>query len=653
MKFRLLILLISFHGWIEAQNTVPILERKISIRISNQSLGYVLNTISDKAKFTFSYNASLVKVNKIVSIQADNRTVKEVLDELFNHELTYKQFGNHLVLQKKIVPKQSRSEENARKTERYEVIVAGYFKDAETGNGLSEVSIYHKPSLSNTISGDFGYYKLKLVSKTPEFELQIRKEGYVDTFITMSYANNGVLEFECSLRPEMKEEQVVMASTEDTTSELSIEIPPLVTDTFPTDSIPLDSMSQEQRDSVIVHTMELAQAKILEIINEAKAKLEELDTMKKVKVEDTKLGKWMIGAYHDVINSNIRDSFERDWQVTFVPPIGTNGSLSGLVKNKFSFNVLIGYNGALDGAEFGGILNFLRQDMHGAQFSGIGNIVGGNTKGAQFAGFFNHNLGNVEAFQGAGFYNYNHFDSRGMQAAGFININRGSLDGVQAAGFANIINGYARGVQMAGFMNIAREIDGGQMAGFINIARKVRGFQIGVINIADSSDGIALGIVNFIKNGIHQLEFSTNELEQYGLAYRSGSGKFYSIINASTQWPMRDTGTLMTYGFGIGYRAKLSKVFYWTSDIGAQHMTFNFRSDHLNLHSRLNTGLEIRFFKGFAIFGGVSINHMINDTLDPRYETRFSTMAPNVIWSYKDRYAQNVWTGWQFGLRLF
>lgn len=653
MKKSLSILLIFICGTIEAQTSTPILDRKISIRISNQTMGFALNTISEKARFTFSYNASLLKVNKIVSIQAENKTVREILDELFNRELTYKQFGNHLVLQKRINAKPNNRIESAQRDERYEMIVSGYLKDAISGSGLSDVSVYHKPSLSNTISGDFGYFKLRIVSKSPDINLQIRKEGYRDTFVNIQYVNGGVMEYDLNLQPLVYDTPLTIAENDDSLSSIESDYIEVVPDSNMAVLVPFDSLTQQQQDSIIEKTIELARKKIEEMMDLALEKIESLDTVRKIKVEDTKLGKWMLGAYHQVINTNIRDSFERKWQVTFVPPIGTNGSLSGLVKNEFSFNTLVGYNGSLNGAEFGGILNFLRGDMQGAQFSGIGNIVGGNSSGAQFAGVFNHNLGYLNAFQGAGFYNYNHFDSRGMQAAGFMNINRGDLDGVQAAGFCNIVNGTTRGVQMAGFMNIARDIDGGQMAGFLNVARKVRGFQIGIINIADSSDGIALGLLNFIKNGIHQLEISSNELDQYGLAYRSGSGKFYSIVSASSQLPLRDTGTLMTYGFGIGYRAKLSKTFYWTTDIGSQHMTFNLTSNHLNLHNRLNTGLEIRLFKGFALFGGVSVSHMINDTLDPRYDTRFSKLVPDVLWSSKGRYAQSLWTGFQFGLRLF
>lgn len=619
----LLVLLICFSNYINAQNQTPILDRKVTVKVINEPLGKALNILSETAKFNFSYSTQIIKVNKLVSIHAENRTVKEILDQLLGNEMTYQQIGNHLVIQKKITPRSTSSVSgNAKTPARYDVIVSGYIRDLNSGDGISNVSIYHKPSLANTLSGDFGYYKISLSSKTPELELQIRRDQYLDTVIKITHSGNGVLEQHINLQSVVKIAPETILADIDTVTVMTM-------DSSRSNSIiPLDTLPK-------------------------KVRLVWLDSLEKIKVEDTKIGQWLIGNYQRAINTNIRDSFTRDWQVTFVPPLGTNGSLSGLVENKLSFNVLLGYNGGLHGAEFGGLLNFIRQDMYGVQFAGLGNIVGRNSEGAQFAGLFNHNLGDVRAFQAAGFYNYNHLNAEGVQTAGFMNINRGILDGVQIAGFGNIAAQYSRAVQIGGFINMADEIDGGQVAGFINIARKVRGFQIGIINIADSSEGIAIGIVNFIKNGIHQLEFSYSDLSQYGIAYRSGSGRFYSVVSFNSQLPYSDTGTLMCYGFAVGHRARLGKHFYWTTDLGAHHMTYNLKSDHLNLHNKLSTGLEIQLFKGFSIFGTASLNHTINDSTDPRYETGFARLGTDILWNNHGRYEQKAWLGYNVGVRVF
>lgn len=609
---------------------VPILDRRISVNIVNQSTANALLDISSKGKFNFSYSPQVVKVSKMVNVQASNQTVREILDKMFNGTLTYKQIGNHLVLQKKIPARSSsKVDEKQGKIIRYDAVVNGYIRDAYSGQPLSGVSVYNVSTLANALSGDFGYYKIALISKTPEFELKVSHPDYRDTVYRVAYQEGGVLDMGISLTPlHPQPMQLVdpVYNGED----------PVISDTPIVNKV--DSLSKDSSEMSRVSKMAWA------------------DTLvDKLKAEQTRIGEWVVGTYQKLSNRNIRDSFERDWQVTFLPPLGSNGALSGRVTNKFSLNVLAGYNGGVNGVEFGGLTNIIRTDVQGAQFGGLANIVGRNTRGAQFAGILNQNFGFTEGFQAAGVYNMNMGYTRASQLAGIFNLNASELEGFQAAGIFNLNTSYTRGVQVAGVLNLAKEVDGGQIAGVLNVSRRVRGFQIGLINIADTCEGVAIGIVNFIRSGLHQLEINKNDFDQYGLAYRSGTGKFYSILTLNSRLPINDTATLISYGFSVGTRFRFTKFLHMTLDAGTQHLTYNFRSDHLNLLNRVGLGLELRVFKGFSIFGTANINHMINDVLDPHYEWGFSTLGNNnQIWKDNSgRYLNKVWTGYTFGVRLF
>lgn len=638
MKHLLMMLMLcTIAGTASAQTGTPILDRRVTVKITNQPLGKILNIISETAGFNFSYSNNLIKVTKLTSLMAENKTVREILDQLFNGELTYQQIGNHLVLQKKVIPKNTGNiQNNPEKQTRYNFIVSGYIRDLYSGEGLRNVSIYEKQTLAASVSGDFGYYQLRISSRTPEARLHFTLKDFRDTAILVKYTGNGVFDMNINLK--------------------SLQPPPEPEYETVTD----DSAQIITPDSTVV--MPVAP-------DTAASRLVWDSPFKKIKVEETSIGKWLIGKYQQINEKNIRDSFTRDWQVTLLPPVGTNGPLSGLVTNRFSMNLIAGYNGGVDGAEFGGFANLIKYNVHGAQFAGFTNITGGNVKGAQFAGFgnltagdvegaqfggfFNHTIGEVRGFQAAGFYNYNHRDAEGVQLAGFVNVNRGALNGVQGAGFGNFTRGKSNAVQMAGAINIADEIDGGQIAGLINIARKVRGFQIGFINIADSSDGATLGILNFIRNGLHQMEVSYNDIGQWGLAYRSGTRKLYSTVMISSRLPIRDSNTIMTYGYGLGTRLKLSERFFITVDGSCQQMTFNMRSNHLRLQNKLTAGLEIKIMKGFSIFGAAAVNHILADTRDYRYKTEIAPLGGKRIWENNGTYAQHAWIGYQFGIRLF
>ena len=151
------------------------------------------------------------------------------------------------------------------------------------------------------------------------------------------------------------------------------------------------------------------------------------------------------------------------FQVSFGYPLGTHGSATDFI-NEISFNILYGFNGGVDGFEYGGIFNY----------------NSGNVKGFQMAGIANINKGKTEGFQMSGISNINMLDTKGFQLS-TTNFTLGHLEGIQL--------------------------------GVINVAKKVKGFQIGVINYRENDDnGLSLGLLNIIKNGYYVAETTTGEV---------------------------------------------------------------------------------------------------------------------------------------------
>ena len=179
----------------------------------------------------------------------------------------------------------------------------------------------------------------------------------------------------------------------------------------------------------------------------------------------------------------------RPFQVTFITPLGTNGTESSKIVNNFSVNILAGYNGGVDGFELGSFLNLTEDYVEGFQVAGFGNIVGGSTEAIQLAGFMNLSGGPVEGFQTSGFINIAGGDAEAVQIAGFANISA-ALEGVQVSGFGNKA-GETVGAQIAGFGNVSEDNEGIQIAGFMNLANEMEGIQLaGFLNATDEFDGI-------------------------------------------------------------------------------------------------------------------------------------------------------------------
>ena len=77
-----------------------VLDRRITIEASNQRLSDVLKLISSKGDFYFSYNSSIIARDSLVSFSAYNRSVKQILDQLFGNRYNWQQSNNYIILRK-------------------------------------------------------------------------------------------------------------------------------------------------------------------------------------------------------------------------------------------------------------------------------------------------------------------------------------------------------------------------------------------------------------------------------------------------------------------------------------------------------------------------------------------------------------------------
>ncbi|HNM27503.1 MAG TPA: carboxypeptidase-like regulatory domain-containing protein, partial [Saprospiraceae bacterium] len=162
---------------------------------------------------------------------------------------------------------------------------------------------------------------------------------------------------------------------------------------------------------------------------------------------------------------NVRDSLTRQYQVSFLPFVGTNHRLSSRVRNDYSLNILAGQSMAVNRLEIGGLANFTRESVNGVQIGGLFNWLRGDNRGVQVGGLFN----------------IARDTSSGVQVGGLYNAARHS-SGVsgQVAGLNNFAGQGTCTFQVAGIYNQADTVAGVQVAGIANRAKKVRGVQIGL-----------------------------------------------------------------------------------------------------------------------------------------------------------------------------
>lgn len=349
-------------------------------------------------------------------------------------------------------------------------------------------------------------------------------------------------------------------------------------------------------------------------------------------------------------SSNFRQNFNKDWQVSFVPFMGTNGAMSGAITNRFSLNIIGGYAGGINGLELGGVFNIDRDTSSGAQFAGVYNLTAGPFRGGQFAGVLNNHFSDFSGGQFAGVMNTCSGNFTGAQVGGVLNFARRDIRGFQAAGVLNYAN-LVQGTQVAGVINTASRVDGVQIAGIVNTAGTVNGSQIGFINVADTVRGLQIGFLSFCKTGVHQAEYSYNDVLQHNFTLRTGSNQFYNILTGGYHPYSQEAWGL---GYGVGSKLKLGKA-------SALHFELTGTAFYLGLWDDINSLFrfsvhhELTLFKTVSLIAGPDFNFYYTNGLGsplPGYKEDISYIKPIRTFDFNQGRQGLAWVGFHVGIGL-
>ena len=610
MKFITVFNLIVFSLFINATtHGQAILQKNISLDINNQRLDNVLEILSNKGDFYFSYNSSIIKKDSLVSFRASNKTVKEILSLLFNTTYEFKESGNYIIIRKAPIRMTLVTQKGV--TEERVYSVSGYVYDEQSGAAINEASIYEKRILASAMTNTEGFFKIKLKSgKTSTAELTVSKEFYEDTTV--------------KIQPRYDQEVSITM--------MPIELPGSTEVISPEDYLTPDSL-QLATDTTVADQSPVVTDSI--------------------KVQQTGVGRFLLSGKQKVQSLNLKNFFTtRPFQISLVPGVSTHGQLNSQVINNFSLNIFGGYTAGTNGIEIGGLFNIDQKDVKYFQAAGLFNSVGGEVKGFQVAGINNLVQDNVAGMQAAGINNFVTGKMQGFQVSGIYNHVSDSVKGAQIAGVGNFSKQKVSGVQISGVSNISnREMNGVQIAGVINYAKKLKGVQIGLINIADTSAGYSIGLINIIIKGYHKLSFSFNEIQNFNAAFKTGNSKLYSILEAGLN--ASDSNKVYSFGYGLGSELSLNKrkTLSINPELSCQYLYLG-SWDYLNLLNRLNLNLNVKLGKYISLFAGPSYSVYITDQNVGFSGYRFP-IPPSDYNTTKFSNKVTGWFGWNAGINFF
>lgn len=547
-----------------AQSTTPILESKMSIRVSNQRMEEVLRQIAAKGNFNFSYSPDAIDVQSRVSINATNQSVREILNVLFDGTVQFKERRRYIILQK--APP-------AKEKEPTSFYLNGYILDELTGQKLPDVSIYEPITLASTVSNQFGYYKITLPDLPDPLRLEVRKADYTGRTIQINSRKNAYYSITLvpdTLRPIPSPEP--RWTTRHDSLRPRVEIPVIVV-----------SRQPDAPDTIIP---------LRRVERQSKPLSESLQYIRDGLIYAFSSARQLIHT------NNITDTLYRPFQASILPFVGTNHQLSGNVINDISINLIAGYSLGVNALEIGLGLNVVRLDVYGVQAAGLANAVGRDASGVQLAGGLNLVIDNVD----------------GVQAAGGFNVNGRDFDGGQFSGMGNIVGRDVSGIQLSSGVNVAgRTLYGWQLAGILNYAHHVdRGHQLGLINLADSTNTVPFGYFSYVKfKGYRRLEFTTDEFNYGSIAFKTGVKKFYNIFSLGTNGFVKGK-PIGSVGYGIGTARTLGGRWMLNADLIFSRVAIQNKfwrqpqADHLRFVMAFERKLTIRL----ALTVGPTVNFL-------------------------------------------
>lgn len=572
-----------------------LLNRNVSVHVKQKPVSEVLKLVSEQGKFYFSYNSDLVPGDSMVTLNADNKSVKQILDVLLTGIYQYKETGDYIIIQRP--PK-----------EKYYYLTGRIF-DNETGEKVDYASIYSKQQLASALSDDNGFFRLRLRDRNFPLSLTVSKVGYADTTIVI----NSEQERDLSITIYQKAvdlDPVFVRYSEGGGSWLAR--------MFVSSKLRLQSRNISRFFVSLPYQASFTPG---------------LSTHGKMSSQvSNKLSLNILGGYTAGVDGvEIAGWFNISKKdVRYV-------QIAGM------FNIVSGH---VHGVQIAGLHNHVSDSLRGVQISGLTNQINKTLTGVQVSGWLSKVSGKIYGVQVSGVGNLVKDKVDGAQVSGIFNLSKGTMSGAQITAGINFGKDSVSGAQIAGFGNSAKaEMQGLQLAGLYNYAKNLKGVQVGVINLADSSSGYSIGLINLVKNGKGAFSLHANEILPLNFAWKSGNRKLYNVFTIGAG--LGENNKAYTFGFGLGKEFVLNKYLTLNAEILNQNFYLGQWKD-LPVLYRFQTGLNVKIGKRFAVFAGPSFN--IFNSEQKEFKNGYQSLADEGTYRFKINSTTNAWVGWQGGL---
>lgn len=585
-----LLFLVIFPARPQAK-VVPVLERKITIQLTNERLPQALTRIGQEGGFTFSYNSDIIDGNRRINLNVTAKPVREILNEIFKGTIRYKEKSNHLILS--LAPQIANSSTSV-------FVISGYVEDQPSGTRLADASVYEKSTLASAVTDQYGYYTIRLDKKDEPVLLSVSKKNYMDTVVRVTAPANQYMNI--AIRP-AGDSLKITAFTADSTLKKD--------DLFPYEN----DANLENIHDTLYRDIQMA---ILPFVG---------------------------------TNGRLSGNVINNYSINFFGgySLGTRQIELGFFLNAdrgdVSWLQIAGIGNAVGGNVTGiqgaGFFNVNRGETNAAQLAGFANTNLDETRGVQLAGIANTDLKPVHGVQVAGLSNVVIGPSLGVQVAGLDNVQVGNYQGSQIAGLTNIATDRISGSQIAGLFNYGRSVRGTQI-GLINFADSLGGVPIGLLSFVNH--GYHKIEVSADEVFYTNLAFRTGVRKFYNIL----------SVGMKPENALGQDPNVWSFGYGIGTAPRLTRWMDLNIDLMTNHVSKGRFTNELSLLNKLYVGVDVKLARKMSLTLGATLNGYLTNNSYSDYPILFTDHSPHIIYEHNFNNNTNLkmWWGVKAGLRF-
>lgn len=223
--FLLIVFLLLFENSFGQKENNSVLEKKVTLQVTAETIASILDKISIQAKIFFSYDASLIEADKKKDISVTDQSIRETLDLLFESRFEYKVMGDQVIIAK---PDDGQPKKKAEVGDGRPKIILfkGKVADREEKDALPYSNIFVLRKNIGTVSNNDGEFILKVPESMSRDTIVVSCLGYRQQIFPISQLADK--DYSVALEPnsvQLKEIRVTVVNPEEIVNRILAKIP--------------------------------------------------------------------------------------------------------------------------------------------------------------------------------------------------------------------------------------------------------------------------------------------------------------------------------------------------------------------------------------------------------------------------------------------